>query len=138
MHRFARCTEDRLGEWRCAFDVGIDTGISGRILCHGLAHLWVTAPFCTPDRTAAQRCNMTDERRKDTERKRHELRTDLNPTQQETLVDLERFGWVLKFVRRPLFQPSIPVVFDGDRKAFAVLEADGTLNEHPSFDIRGD
>lgn len=81
---------------------------------------------------------MTDERRKDTERKRHELRTDLNPTQQETLVDLERFGWVLKFVRRPLFQPSIPVVFDGDRKTFAVLEADGTLNEHPSFDIRCD
>ena len=81
---------------------------------------------------------MTDERRKDTERKRHELRTDLNPAQQETLDGLERFGWTLKFVRRPLFQPSIPVVFDGDRKAFAVLEADGTLNEHPSFDIRGD
>lgn len=81
---------------------------------------------------------MTDERRKDTERSRRELRAELNAAQQETLGDLERFGWELKFVRRPIFQPSIPVVFDGDRKTFAVLEADGTLNEHPLFDIRGD
>lgn len=81
---------------------------------------------------------MTDERRKDAERKRQELRKDLSSAQLETLVDLERFGWVLKFVRRPLFQPSIPVVFDCDHKTFAVLESDGTLNEHPAFDIRSD
>ena len=79
---------------------------------------------------------MTYERRKDTERNRRELRTDLNSAQAETLAALERFGWELKFVRRPLFQPSIPVVFDGDRKTFAILENDGKLNEHPPFDIR--
>lgn len=79
---------------------------------------------------------MTDERRKDAERSKRELRAELNAVQQETLADLERFGWELKFVRRPIFQPSIPVVFDGDRKTFAILEPDGTLNEHPSFDIR--
>ena len=50
--------------------------------------------------------------------------------------ELERFGWELKFVRRPPFQPSIPVVFDADRKQFAVLEPDGTLNENPGFTIR--
>ena len=49
---------------------------------------------------------------------------------------VEEPGWQLKFVRRPLFQPSIPVVFDGDRKHYAVLEPDGTLNEHPAFTIR--
>ena len=54
-----------------------------------------------------------------------------------TLVELEQFGWALKFVRRPLFQPSIPVVFDADRKRYAVLEVDGSLNEQPGFDIRG-
>lgn len=79
---------------------------------------------------------MTDERRKEAERSRRELRADLNAAQLETLGDLERFGWELKFVRRPMFQPSIPVVFDGDRKTFAILEADGKLNEHPPFDIR--
>lgn len=65
-----------------------------------------------------------------------ELRADLNDAQLETLNELERFGWQLKFVRRPMFQPSIPVVFDGDRKHYAVLEPDGTLNEHPAFNIR--
>ncbi|MDQ3038843.1 MAG: hypothetical protein M3Q51_02750, partial [Pseudomonadota bacterium] len=71
------------------------------------------------------------ERRAEAERPKRTLRSDLNAAQQETLNDLERFGWELKFVRRPMFQPSIPVVFDGDRKTFAILEVDGTLNEHP-------
>jgi hypothetical protein len=66
------------------------------------------------------------------------LRTLLNEDQRLVLADLERFGWELKFVRRPLFQASIPVVFDADRKTWAVLEADGTLNTSPGFDIRSD
>lgn len=78
------------------------------------------------------------ERRTDLARPCRELRSDLNDAQLETLTDLERFGWQLKFVRRPIFQPSIPVVFDSDRKTYAVLEADGCLNEHPLFDIRED
>ncbi len=81
---------------------------------------------------------MTYERRNDAERNRQELRKDLNSAQLETLGGLERFGWELKFVRRPLFQAPIPVVFDGDRKTIAVLENDGSLNEHPAFDIRSD
>jgi hypothetical protein len=64
------------------------------------------------------------------------LRTLLNEDQLMTLVELEQFGWSLKFVRRPMFQPSIPVVIDADRKRYAVLEADGTLNENPGFTIR--
>ena len=81
---------------------------------------------------------MTYERRKDAEPNRHEFRADLNAAQLETLDGLERFGWALKFVRRPLFQDSIPVVFDNDRNTFAILEVDGTLNEHPTFDIRSE
>jgi len=76
------------------------------------------------------------ERRTGTHKSGRELRSELNDAQLETLNELERFGWQLKFVRRPLFQPSIPVVFDGDRKRYAVLEPDGTLNEHPAFTIR--
>lgn len=79
---------------------------------------------------------MDKERRNTPPRAPRELRSDLNAAQLETLADLERFGWQLKFVRRPIFQPSIPVVFDPDRKTFAVLEPDGSMNEHPSFDIR--
>ncbi len=51
-------------------------------------------------------------------------------------MGLEQFGWELKFVRRKAFQPPVAVVFDGDRKHFAVLEPDGSLNENPGFEIR--
>jgi len=64
------------------------------------------------------------------------LRRELNEVQILTLAGLENFGWELKFVRRPLFQTPVPVVFDSDRKKYAVLEADGTLNENPGFKIR--
>lgn len=64
------------------------------------------------------------------------LKRELNDEQLITLRELEKFGWELKFVRRPPFQPSIPVVFDADRKRYAVLEADGTLNENPGFTVR--
>ncbi len=64
------------------------------------------------------------------------MRRELNEAQIHTLASLEPFGWELKFVRKPLFQASVPVVFDGDRKKFAVLEPDGSLNENPGFKIR--
>lgn len=79
----------------------------------------------------------TTDRRREDETTTARLRALLNDDQLGKLAELERFGWALKFVRRPLFQPSIPVVFDGDRRTFAILEPDGSLNEEPGFDIRG-
>lgn len=64
------------------------------------------------------------------------LKRELNDDQLITLNELEKFGWELKFVRRPPFQPVVPVVFDGDRKQFAIIEPDGTLNENPAIPIR--
>jgi hypothetical protein len=78
----------------------------------------------------------TIDRRLSDEEVKSRLRAVLNDEQRQTLSELERFGWELKFVRRPMFQPLIPVIFDGDRKTYAVLELDGTLNEKPDFDIR--
>jgi hypothetical protein len=76
------------------------------------------------------------ERRRSLTPQQAALRRDLNEAQLLTLAGLENFGWELKFVRRPMFQQSVPVVFDGDRKKYAVLENDGTLNENPGFKIR--
>ena len=76
------------------------------------------------------------ERRKSAERISNALKRELNEAQMATLNSLEPFAWELKFVRRPMFQQSIAIVFDADRKTFAVLEPDGTLNENPGFDIR--
>lgn len=64
------------------------------------------------------------------------LRAQLNEDQLMTLRELERFGWELKFVRRPVFQDPIPVVFDGDRKSYCILKPDGTLEDSPNIKIR--
>lgn len=65
-----------------------------------------------------------------------QLRKGLTQQQLDTLDTMQQFGWALKFVRRPLFQPPIPVVFDRGRQRFAVIEADGKINENPGFSIR--
>lgn len=64
------------------------------------------------------------------------LHKQLNEEQQFALRELENFGWELKFARRKPFEPIVPVVFDGDRKKYAVLRPDGTLDENPDFEIR--
>ena len=66
------------------------------------------------------------------------LKRDLNEAQLETLRDLEKFGWELKFVRRKPFESSVAVVADGDRKSTAVLEPDGSINENHGLIIRDD
>ena len=61
----------------------------------------------------------------------NELKRELNEAQLDTLNTLERFGWHLKFIRRPPNQPALVVLEDPDTKKFAVLGADGELDENP-------
>ena len=77
----------------------------------------------------------SERRRLDKERSA-ELKRELNEDQLMTLRGLEQFGWELKFIRRPPFKAKVAVVFDGDRKSYAVIEADGALNEKNELDIR--
>lgn len=65
------------------------------------------------------------------------LRTGLTPQQLDALTTLEQFGWTLKFVRRPLFQDPIAVLFRANSERFVVLRTDGSIDEHPDFKIRG-
>jgi len=60
----------------------------------------------------------------------------LNPAQIHALHELEHFGWRLKYVRKPLFQPAIPIVFDRAQERFAVIEDDGSVNDKPGFTLR--
>ena len=64
------------------------------------------------------------------------LREGLTPAQKVTLEALEIFRWRLAFVRRPLFQPPIPVLFDQDDTRHVVILEDGTLDEHPTLKLR--
>lgn len=77
----------------------------------------------------------SERRRLDKERSA-ELKRELNEDQLMTLRGIEQFGWELKFIRRPSFLTKVAVVFDGDRKSYAVIEEDGTLNEKKELDIR--
>lgn len=66
----------------------------------------------------------------------YELTRGLSTPQLLTLAELEQFGWRLGFVRRPLFQAVVPVVFSPDRESYAVLRADGSVDEHPDIKVR--
>lgn len=76
------------------------------------------------------------DRRSDTRPSKAALRALLNEEQLDTLRGLERFGWELKFVRKPLFQEAVPVVFDGDTGVCSILRPDGTLEDHPAIALR--
>ena len=76
------------------------------------------------------------ERRQMAERSPSVLRAQLNDAQRQTLGELERFGWQIQFVRRPLFQDPVPVVVDGDRKQYAVLTPEGDLDEAQALHYR--
>ena len=64
------------------------------------------------------------------------LRAGLTPAQLDALATLEHFSWTLRFVRRPMFQAPVPILFSPDGQRFVVLEADGAINENPGFKIR--
>jgi hypothetical protein len=60
----------------------------------------------------------------------------LNPLQVRALRQLESYGWRLHFIRRPLFQDTVPVVTDADGKKVGILEEDGRLNLDPDIKVR--
>ena len=57
-----------------------------------------------------------------------QLETVLNKPQMTTLLNLESIGWSLLFVRRPQFQPIMPVLRDNTNSFTAIIEEDGSIN----------
>ena len=76
------------------------------------------------------------ERRRSHDADQAALRAALTPAQREALPLLERFGWTLRFVRRPLFQDPVPILFDREGRRWVTLEPDGSINESPGFKLR--
>ena len=81
---------------------------------------------------------MDNERRRGEKPIPNAMKKALNEAQLIALPALERFGWELRFVRRPLFQDAVPVVFNADGTTVGVLEDDGRLNLDVDLQIRGD
>ena len=79
---------------------------------------------------------MERERRKGMAPVPEKLRDVLNDAQMLSLNKLAGFGWSLEFVRRPLFQEVVPVLFHPDTTKYGILGDDGTLNTQPEIQIR--
>lgn len=77
------------------------------------------------------------ERRRSSPQASRQLECELSLEQLLTLRELEQFGWELKLLRHPPFQPTIAIVFDSDRRGFGVIDGDGNLNEQPDIELRG-
>ena len=66
------------------------------------------------------------------------LENVLNDLQMKTLLQLESSGWQLWFVRRPLSQPAIPVLYDPSFSFTAIIEEDGKENTNHGLTFRPD
>lgn len=64
------------------------------------------------------------------------LRSGLSRAQIDTLETMESFHWRLAFVRWPVFQAAIPVLFNRDGTRYVVIREDGTIDERPTLQLR--
>ncbi|NKI18403.1 hypothetical protein HCU74_13380 [Spongiibacter sp. KMU-166] len=60
----------------------------------------------------------------------------LTDMQQRSLRRIENFGWQLKFVRQPRFEPPIVVVENATGVNIGILEQDGGVNMRPLITLR--
>jgi hypothetical protein len=65
-----------------------------------------------------------------------DIRARLNELQHQTLSRVEGFGWSVGFVRRPLFQDQVVVLFDSSGKQYAILNEDGTIDRTSEIVVR--
>ena len=62
-----------------------------------------------------------------------DLLTDM---QKAALRRIENFGWTLKFIRQPSFEPPLVVVENSTGVNIGVLEEDGGVNLSPRIILR--
>jgi len=82
---------------------------------------------------------MRRERRKGLPPVPEDLHTLLSEVQKNALHELETFGWVIEYVRRPLFLAPQIIVRNPRSGARAIIDGDGTVDHNPPSGImRGD
>ena len=64
------------------------------------------------------------------------VRYELNEEQLAAIADLEKYGCELRLVRHSETGNVVPVVFDSDRKRYAILKPDGSVDESVQLDVR--
>lgn len=74
---------------------------------------------------------MKKERRKGLPPVPEDIRRVLSVEQKIALKELESFGWLIDYIRRPLFQEPRVIVRNPATGKRAVIEADGTVDHNP-------
>jgi len=64
------------------------------------------------------------------------IEEELSHPQLLSLRQIERFGWYLKFIRKPLFMDRLVVVYNAEDNKLCLLESDGKMNMHADVDVR--
>jgi len=65
-----------------------------------------------------------------------DMMSELTELQHQTLARLEGFGWAVGFVRRPLFQERVVVLFDPSGRQHAILNEDGSIDKTSDTPVR--
>ena len=65
-----------------------------------------------------------------------DLEAVLNEAQLLMLGKMRELGWELKFVRRPMMEDTVPVLFHPDGSEYGILESDGSLNTQTNISVR--
>ncbi len=65
-----------------------------------------------------------------------DIKSRLNALQHQALCQLEGFGWSVGFVRRPLFQDQVVVLYDPSGQQHAILTEDGSIDRSTDIPIR--
>lgn len=60
----------------------------------------------------------------------------LNEEQLYALEKIDQFGCKLKFVRRPVFQKTVPVLVGPDGETMGIIEENGCIVWDPNIDFR--
>ncbi len=79
---------------------------------------------------------LEENRRKGTNPVPEILSKYMNSAQLHTYHLMQKFGWDIKFIRRPLFQDPVCVLTDPEKSILAVVEEDGFLNRQPNIPLR--
>ena len=75
---------------------------------------------------------MTEDRRENKKLTKDDVKKILNRKQLNALIESQHFGWRLKFIRSPLFQYPVPVLYNAEIDKVGILDPDG----HMKFDVK--
>lgn len=79
---------------------------------------------------------MTRDRRKNNKLNQDDVKKILNRKQLTALIECQYFGWKLKFIRSPLFQEPVPVLYNAKIDRIGILDPDGHINIDLKLEIR--